>query len=217
MKKQIVPFIFLALTFVLLTSVVYAWFSTGMDVKTDVITSNVGANQVETHLFVKKQGGQEELIVSQAQLATILEMGVPGDEYVFRIKLINHKSAAALASIIITNITSTNDIGFTGDLRDAYLIKDRKVTITKEGSSPTNLYLTQNSTTPGLGVDGQVLSVNRINNLIINNKIILINNYSIAAQETINVEITITFDANIESSAYRGQMNFNDFRIVIGG
>lgn len=217
MKKQIVPFIFLALTFVLLTSVVYAWFSTGMDVKTDVITSNVGANQVETHLFVKKQGGQEELIVSQAQLATILEMGVPGDEYVFRIKLINHKSAAALASIIITNITSTNDIGFTGDLRDAYLIKDRKVTITKEGSSPTNLYLTQNSTTPGLGVDGQVLSVNRINNLIIDNKIILINNYSIAAQETINVEITITFDANIESSAYRGQMNFNDFRIVIGG
>ena len=217
MKKQIVPFIFLALTFVLLTIVVYAWFSTGMDVKTDVITSNVGANQVETHLFVKKQGGQEELIVSQAQLATILEMGVPGDEYVFRIKLINHKSATALASIIITNITSTNDIGFTGDLRDAYLIKDRKVTITKEGSSPTNLYLTQNSTTPGLGVDGQVLSVNRINNLIIDNKIILINNYSIAAQETINVEITITFDANIESSAYRGQMNFNDFRIVIGG
>lgn len=217
MKKQIVPFIFLALTFVLLTSVVYAWFSTGMNVKTDVITVNVGSNQVETHLFVQKQGEDEELITNQAQLTEILEMGIPGDEYVFRIKIINHKSDAVTAGVIINNITSTPDFGFSGDLRDAYLIKNRNVRVTREGQATTNLYLTPNSSIPGVGVNGQTLSVNRINNLIVENKIVLVNNLSIATGEAINVEITIVFDSDIESTEYRGQMNFNDFRIVIGG
>lgn len=217
MKKQIVPLIFLALTFVLLTSVVYAWFSTGMDVKAELITANVGTNQVETHLFVKKQGGDEQLVTNQTQLAEILKMGIPGDEYVFRIKIINHKSDAVTASVIINSITSTPDIGFTGDLRDAYLIKDRNVKVLKEGSATINLYLTPNSSIPGTGVGGQTLSVNRINNLIVDNKIVLINNFSIATQETINVEFTFVFDPDIESTEYRGQMNFNDFRIVIGG
>ncbi|MGI6360365.1 MAG: hypothetical protein ACOX02_04945 [Acholeplasmatales bacterium] len=217
MKKQIVPFIFLALTFVLLTSVVYAWFSTGMNVKTDVITVNVGSNQVETHLFVQKQGEDEELITNQAQLTEILRLGIPGDEYVFRIKIINHTKATTTASVIINNITSTSDFGFSGDLRDAYLIKNRNVRIIREGPSTTNLYLTPNSPTPEVGVDGQTLSVNRINNFIIENKIILVNNLSISTGETINVETTIAFDFDIESTEYRGQMNFNDFRIVIGG
>ncbi len=216
MKKEIVPFIFLALTFFLLTSVVYAWFSTGMDVKADLITANVGMNQVETHLFVKKQGEEEKLITDQVQLAEILELGIPGDEYVFRIKLINHMSNTATASIIVNDITSTTDIGFSGDLKDAYLIKNRNVRVVREGLPTENLYLTPNSATPGVGVGGQELSVNRFNNFIVDNKIVLANNVSIATGESINIEITVVFDSNITSTEYRGQMKFNEFRIVIG-
>ena len=139
MKKRIVPFIFLALTFVLLTSVVYAWFSTGIDVKTELISVNVGTNQVETHLFVQKQGEEEVLITNQAQLAEILKMGIPSDEYVFRIKIVNHMSNTATASIIVNDITSTPDIGFSGDLKDAYLIKDLNVKVVREGL-PIEIY-----------------------------------------------------------------------------
>ncbi|NMA05909.1 MAG: hypothetical protein GX931_06035 [Acholeplasmataceae bacterium] len=216
MKKRIVPFIFLALTFVLLTSVVYAWFSTGIDVKTELISVNVGTNQVETHLFVQKQGEEEVLITNQAQLAEILKMGIPSDEYVFRIKIVNHMSNTATASIIVNDITSTPDIGFSGDLKDAYLIKDLNVKVVREGLPIENLYLTPNSPTQGVGVDGQVLSVSRINNVIVDNKIVLANNILIASGEAINIKITLAFDSNIVSTEYRGQMIFNEFRIVIG-
>jgi len=215
-KKRIVPFIFLALTFVLLTSVVYAWFSTGIDVKTELISVNVGTNQVETHLFVQKQGEEEVLITNQAQLAEILKMGIPSDEYVFRIKIVNHMSNTATASIIVNDITSTPDIGFSGDLKDAYLIKDLNVKVVREGLPIENLYLTPNSPTQGVGVDGQVLSVSRINNVIVDNKIVLANNILIASGEAINIKITLAFDSNIVSTEYRGQMIFNEFRIVIG-
>lgn len=216
MKKRIVPFIFLALTFVLLTSVVYAWFSTGIDVKTELISVNVGTNQVETHLFVQKQGEEEVLITNQVQLAEILKMGIPSDEYVFRIKIVNHMSNTASASIIVNDITSIPDIGFSGDLKDAYLIKDLNVKVVREGLPIENLYLTPNSPTPGVGVDGQVLSVSRINNVIVDNKIVLANNILIASGEAINIKITLAFDSNIVSTEYRGQMIFNEFRIVIG-
>lgn len=212
MRKRIYPLIFLILTFVLLGSTVYAWFSLGSKTTVDFIEMNVGTDQVETHLYIKKNSEQEVRVITQEDIQNILNSGIPGDEYQFRLRVINYRNKTTKVNLTLNNITSRPHPGYEdADIRDVYVIKDAKVNY-----GANFVTLTPNNTAPAVGLDGQVLSVNRINNFITSNYIKLLDQVEIPISSTTDITFTILFDENITNNKYRGQLEIVEMLIMIG-
>lgn len=212
MRKRIYPLIFLILTFILLGSTVYAWFSLGSKTTVDFIEMNVGTDQVETYLYIKKNNEEEVRIINQDDILIVLNLGVPGDEYQFRLRIVNHRSKTTKVNLTLKNVISRPHLGYEeADIRDVYVIEEAKINY-----GANFVTLTPNSTTPAVGLDGQELSVNRINNFINTNYIVLLNQVEIPVSTTTDVTFTIKFDENITNNKYRGQLEIEEMLITIG-
>lgn len=212
MRKRIYSLIFLILTVILLGSTVYAWFSLGSKTTVDFIEMNVGTDQVETYLYIKKNNEEEVRIISQDDILNVLNLGVPGDEYQFRLRVVNHRSKTTKVNLTLNNITTRSHLGYEeADIRDVYVIVDAKVYY-----GANFVTLSPNTTTPAVGLDSQELSVNRINNFINTNYIVLLNQVEIPVSTTTDVTFIIKFDENITNNKYRGQLEIEEMLITIG-
>jgi hypothetical protein len=201
---------FLISTFVLLVGTVYAWFTLGKENEVSFIEFNIGGNvDVETFLYVKKNDGPEVIILSQEDLSNILALGIPSDDYQFRLKLKNNSSNNQTVSIMLLNMTSYNVIE-DADIRDVYLLKDSKV---KYGS--TDITLTP-SVGPTTGYLNQPLNQYRLTRYLdASDNMNLISNASLLALETVDVIFNIKFDSGIYCSAYTGYIEIEKLLITI--
>ena len=85
LRRKLYSLGFLISTFVLLVGTVYAWFSLAKETPTDVLELNVKSDVVESFLFVKKNDEAEIFIQNSSDLVALLQMGVPSDNYRFRV------------------------------------------------------------------------------------------------------------------------------------
>lgn len=209
-RRKIYSLTFVILTFVLLVSTVYAWFSLGPRSKMEFIELDVRGDEVEASLYLKKNDETEVLITSQEDISDILQLGIPNDTYSFRIRLQNQSSKAKTVSITFKNVVNNSTFEEV-DLRDAYILKNKQVLF-----GATTLTLTPNTAGAGVGYDGQVIKEERINNFLnTSGDMRLVSAQTLAAGATIDVKFDISFDYQIHSSAYTGSIEIDKLIVMV--
>ncbi|MGI6787197.1 MAG: hypothetical protein ACOX5X_01400 [Acholeplasmataceae bacterium] len=210
LKREVYSLFILISTFVLLIGTVYAWFSITRVTETDMVELSVDSAKVETYLYVRKNDEDEQSIVNQDDLTDLLDFGIPGDNYYFRIKLINHSPDTKTVNISFKNMTNHGEV-VGADIRDAYLLKDS--TVYYDGVASI---LTPSGITLPPGYEGQALKPNRLRRFLnIDNNMILIQNEVLPANTELDITFQVTFDTAISRSAYRGYLKIEKLIVNI--
>jgi|GEM_PF-2454800 hypothetical protein len=209
LRRKLYSLGFLISTLVLLVSAVYAWFSIGPETNLEFLEVSVKSDVVESFLFVKKNDEDESLIQDPQDLVDILHLGVPSDDYRFRLRLRNYSSDSRTVNAMFKNMTNHGMVEG-ADIRDAYLLKDSKVYYGVE-----EIILTPNVPGTAIGYDGQTLKENRLNNFrdTSTNNMILVQNKTLLPGETLDVIFYISFDYDVYSSAYTGYVEIE--RLIV--
>ncbi|NLG31557.1 MAG: hypothetical protein GX546_03175 [Acholeplasmataceae bacterium] len=207
LRRKLYSLGFLISTFVLLVGTVYAWFSLAKETPTDVLELNVKSDVVESFLFVKKNDEAEIFIQNSSDLVALLQMGVPSDNYRFRVLIKSYSSDSKTINVMLKNMTYLGT-----DIRDVYLLKDSKVYFGAEV-----ITLTPNVPGTAIGYDNQILKENRLKNFLnVSNNVVLVNNKTLQPNQTLDIIFDITFDVDTHSSAYAGSLDIEKLSIDIG-
>ncbi|HQC30412.1 MAG TPA: hypothetical protein PLP51_01600 [Acholeplasmataceae bacterium] len=207
LRRKLYSLGFLISTFVLLVGTVYAWFSLAKETPTDVLELNVKSDVVESFLFVKKNDEAEIFIQNSSDLVALLQMGVPSDNYRFRVLIKSYSSDSKTINVMLKNMTYLGT-----DIRDVYLLKDSKVYFGAEV-----ITLTPNVPGTAIGYDNQILKENRLKNFLnVSNNVVLVNNKTLEPNQTLDIIFDITFDVDTHSSAYAGSLDIEKLSIDIG-
>lgn len=207
LRRKLYSLGFLISTFVLLVGTVYAWFSLAKETTTDVLELNVKSDVVESFLFVKKNDEAEIFIQNSNDLVELLQMGVPSDNYRFRVLIKSYSSDSKTINVMLKNMTY---LGM--DIRDVYLLKDSKVYFGVE-----EITLTPNVPGTAIGYDNQILKENRLKNFLnSSNNVVLVNNKTLQPNQTLDIIFDITFDVDTHSSTYVGSLDIEKLSIDIG-
>lgn len=207
LRRKLYSLGFLISTFVLLVGTVYAWFSLAKESTTDVLELNVKSDVVESFLFVKKNDEAEIFIQNSSDLVALLQMGVPSDNYRFRVLIKSYSSDSKTINVMLKNMTYLGT-----DIREVYLLKDSKVYFGAEV-----ITLTPNVPGTAIGYDNQILKENRLKNFLnVSNNVVLVNNKTLQPNQTLDIIFDITFDVDTHSSAYTGSLQIEKLSIDIG-
>jgi len=207
LRRKLYSLGFLISTFVLLVGTVYAWFSLAKETPTDVLELNVKSDVVESFLFVKKNDEAEIFIQNSSDLVALLQMGVPSDNYRFRVLIKSYSSDSKTINVMLKNMTYLGT-----DIREVYLLKDSKVYFGAEV-----ITLTPNVPGTAIGYDNQILKENRLKNFLnVSNNVVLVNNKTLQPNQTLDIIFDITFDVDTHSSAYAGSLDIEKLSIGIG-
>ncbi len=207
LRRKLYSLGFLISTFVLLVGTVYAWFSLAKETPTDVLELNVKSDVVESFLFVKKNDEAEIFIQDSSDLVALLQMGVPSDNYRFRVLIKSYSSDSKTINVMLKNMTYLGT-----DIREVYLLKDSKVYFGAEV-----ITLTPNVPGTAIGYDNQILKENRLKNFLnVSNNVVLVNNKTLQPNQTLDIIFDITFDVDTHSSAYAGSLDIEKLSIEIG-
>jgi len=207
LRRKLYSLGFLISTFVLLVGTVYAWFSLAKETPTDVLELNVKSDVVESFLFVKKNDEAEIFIQNSSDLVALLQMGVPSDNYRFRVLIKSYSSDSKTINVMLKNMTYLGT-----DIREVYLLKDSKVYFGAEV-----ITLTPNVPGTAIGYDNQILKENRLKNFLnVSNNVVLVNNKTLEPNQTLDIIFDITFDVDTHSSAYAGSLDIEKLSIDIG-
>ncbi|HPX72088.1 MAG TPA: hypothetical protein PLP84_04215 [Acholeplasmataceae bacterium] len=207
LRRKLYSLGFLISTFVLLVGTVYAWFSLAKETPTDVLELNVKSDVVESFLFVKKNDEAEIFIQNSSDLVALLQMGVPSDNYRFRVLIKSYSSDSKTINVMLKNMTYLGT-----DIREVYLLKDSKVYFGAEV-----ITLTPNVPGTAIGYDNQILKENRLKNFLnVSNNVVLVNNKTLQPNQTLDIIFDITFDVDTHSSAYAGSLDIEKLSIDIG-
>lgn len=205
----ILPF---ALSIILLTAVVFAWMTLSQNASIDDFLSISSDYDTEVDLYVGKNGTKFESIKTKEDVERIFINTVPGDEYFFRLKIKNKSTEKIKVTIKMEDISSSkNEVGY--DMRDVFYIKDGKIIINENINNV--IVLPVNSEEDSL-VNDQILNKYNINNLIQNNVIILVDEYSLQIEAEFFVDFIIVYDENTSSANYRNEsLILNSIKVFI--
>lgn len=202
LKSNIKAFIFMLTTFVLLIGTVLAWSTIGNVTNIEFVQLTVGSSQLDTFLYIQKNDGEENTVTTPEQISSVLNLGIPSDNYQFRLSINNNTNNVKLVSIKFKNM---QNISYNPqvDIRDCYLLVDSKVTF--DGVDipviPTG------SPGPGTGFEGQPLKYNRFKNYLnANDDMILMVDGILNPNQITDFIFNVTFDWDITNSAYTGSI-----------
>lgn len=189
-------------TFVLLIGTVLAWSTIGSVTNIEFVQLTVGSSQLDTFLYIQKNDGEENPVTTPEQISSVLNLGIPSDNYQFRLSINNNTNDVKLVSIKFKNM---QNISYNPqvDIRDCYLLVDSKVTF--DGVDipviPTG------SPGPGTGFEGQPLKYNRFKNYLnANDDMILMVDGILNPNQITDFIFNVTFDWDITNSAYTGSI-----------
>lgn len=202
LKSNIKAFIFMLTTFVLLVGTIFAWSTISDTTNMEFIELNVGSSVVETYLYIQKNDGEESQVSTPEDISNVLNLGIPSDNYQFRLTLQNNTSEVKSVNIKFKNMQNFSVIP-EADIRDVYLLVDSLVTF-KGVDIPV---VPTGPTSPATGYEGQPLKYNRFKNYLdANNDMILLSDGVLNPNETVDFVFNVIFDWDITNSAYTGSI-----------
>src|SRR5690554_2424238 len=200
---------FFVLSLITLVSSVFAWVNISKITNSKGPGGNIGdyTNLVtfEVQRLSRPDLGYEE-IVDNLDMMRVFGETRPGEEYSFRIKIINTTVHSFDFYAELVNISNyTNEGGNPSyDIRDVFYIKDGIVSINNN-----DYPLTPNDQTVETKF-GQTLNEFRLANLIVNNNIGLNVPYTVDAETQLALEFTLVYDASTEDIGYQNnQLRFD--------
>ncbi|GEM_PF-1503091 len=216
MKKVVVSIIMFISSFMLLTAVIFAWFTLTTINKIEEVSSQVMDSQVELDIEYGLNGGDYSSFDNPAELNSYLRSILPGDQINIRVTVENFASPSDPSlnlNITLMNILATSSpSGY--DLTDFFYINQGTVTLNWYASSieyvNENPYLIENillnrideNAIEYIGVELNSFRFSNVfnqiwdgENLIIENNVNILGATPLPSGQLVTIEFSIGFDA----------------------
>lgn len=175
----------------LLASTIFAWISLKPEAELEEFVVNAGEYKLALTLELRKRNeyetGDFQEYQTKEQIEALFQNAVPNDSFDFRLTVTNLSDFPILANIFIRNIESSNN-NEDFDMRNVFYLDEGLIYLNGE---PYPLDLNSQEE---VIIQDQKVSLYRLNNLLKANNIPLLEAVSLALEETIILEFTLTYD-----------------------
>lgn len=207
-KKLIGSFLSFAFTILLFTASIYAWFTLSSSTSVDEIVLNVTDLKADIKLEVKKNNGEFIELKTKDDFAMMFHNALPSNRFRFRLTIVNESSRETSLKIVLNDIYSDN-VEEDYDMRNVFYIEDGRILL----NNNSEIFLEPNNDVLD-PIYEQELNLFNFNNLIINNDIVLLENYAYAIDEELVIEFIIFYDQNTSQVGYQtGKLNIGSINI----